>query len=147
MTILYRMNSKLYLFLFVLLVSFKLANAQSGLSSDELFQQARKAAFDQKDYTKAIGLSKQALIKSPDYSDIRVFLGWVYTWSDKTDSARAQFTQVLSKHPDNEEASFAFGSLEYWKNKTPKTKQQKNNNKKKQTQTKDQKKKKAKVLN
>ena len=114
------MNYKQYIFLFLLTLFCKMASAQGGLSSDELFQQARKAAFDQKDYPKAISLSKQALAKSPDYSDIHVFLGRVYTWSDKTDSARAEFNTVISKHPDNEDAAFAFGSLEYWNNNSPK---------------------------
>jgi YaiO family outer membrane protein len=103
-------------FFFFLIVLCKASFAQKGPSSDELFQQARKAAFDEKNYPKAIALSKQALAKSPDYSDIRVFLGRVYTWSDKTDSARAEFNRVLSKHPDNEDAAFAYGSLEYWNN-------------------------------
>ncbi len=114
------MNYKQYFFLILLICFSTLTFAQGGLSSDELFQQARKAAFDQKDYPKAISLSKQALARSPDYSDIRVFLGRVYTWSDKTDSARAEFNTVLSKHPDNEDAAFAFGSLEYWNNNSPK---------------------------
>ena len=114
------MNYRLFYFFLFLIVFSKAAYAQNGASSDELFQQARHAAFDQKDYPKAISLSKQALTKSPDYSDIRVFLGRVYTWSGKTDSARAAFNYVLGKHPDNEDASFAFGSLEYWNNNSPK---------------------------
>jgi YaiO family outer membrane protein len=122
-------------------------NAQNGSSSDELFQQARKAAFDQKDYPKAISLSRQALAKSPDYSDIRVFLGRIYTWSGKTDSARAQFNQVLSKHPDNEDASFASGSLEYWNNNSPKALQIANDGLKYHAQSKDLLLLKAKVLN
>ncbi|HEY4325910.1 MAG TPA: YaiO family outer membrane beta-barrel protein [Mucilaginibacter sp.] len=113
------MSNKIFVFLF-LTICFKLTSAQTAFTSDELFQQARKAAFDQKNYPKAISLSKQALAKSPDYSDIRVFLGRVYTWSDKVDSARAEFDFVLSKHPDNEDASFAYGSLEYWNNNSPK---------------------------
>lgn len=44
-----------------------------NLSSDELFEQARKQAFESKNYTKAIALSKLALSKSPDYTDISVF--------------------------------------------------------------------------
>ncbi len=116
----HRMNCRFYFFLFLLIISLNEVSAQTGLSSDELFQQARKAAFDKKDYPKAVGLSKQALAKSPDYSDIRVFLGRLYTWSDKTDSARAEFNLVLSKHPDNEDASFAYGSLEYWNSNSPK---------------------------
>jgi YaiO family outer membrane protein len=111
---------KQFVFLFLLIISFKMDSAQAGFSSDELFQQARKAAFDQKDYPKAISLSKQALVKSPDYADIHVFLGRIYTWTDKLDSARTQFNFVLSRHPDNEDASFAYGSLEYWNNNSPK---------------------------
>lgn len=141
------MNFKLYLFLFLLIFSFKAAFAQNEFSSDELFQQARKAAFDQKDYAKAIRLSKQALVKSPDYSDIRVFLGRIYTWSGKIDSARMEFSRVLAKHPDNEDASFAFGSLEYWNNNSPKALQYVNNGLKYHPQSKDLLLLKAKVLN
>lgn len=104
-----------FLFLFLAaLINSQTLWAQEGLSSDELFQQARKAAFDKKDYTLATGLSKKALTISPDYSDIRVFLGRIYTWWDKPDSARECFKRVLSQHPDNEDASSAYADLEYW---------------------------------
>ena len=83
-------------------------------SSDELFIEARKAAFDQKNYSKAIAISKLALIKSPNYADIQVFLGRLYTWSDQNDSARTVFMDVLTKSPDHEDATLAYGSLEYW---------------------------------
>jgi len=144
---LYRFTAKRYFLLFLFVCSIKMVSAQNGLSSDELFQQARKAAFDQKDYTKAVALSKQALAKSPDYSDIRVFLGRVYTWTDKTDSARAEFNMVLSKHPDNEDAAFAYGSLEYWNNNSPKALQLVQDGLKSHPQSKDLLLLKAKVLN
>lgn len=85
-------------------------------SSDELFLQARTAAFDEDNYPKAIQLSKQALEKSPDYADIRIFLGRIYTWSDKVEDARKEFKRVLAKSPDNEEASVAYANLEFWNN-------------------------------
>ena len=88
--------------------------AQEGLSSDELFQEARKAAFDKKDYTLATELSRRALTTSPDYSDIRIFLGRIYAWWNKPDSARECFKKVLSQFPDNEDASSAYADLEYW---------------------------------
>ncbi len=113
------MNFKLFPIILLLSVIFGAANAQTSVSSDELFQQARTAAFDQKDYKNAIELSNQALTKSPDYADIHIFLGRVYAWSDKLDSARAQFKLVLAKHPDNDDASLAYGSLEYWNNNSP----------------------------
>lgn len=91
-----------------------LALAQEAPGADELFQSARTAAFDKKDYPLAIALCKEALLKSPDYSDIRIFLGRLYTWSHFSDSARAQFSDVLERHPDNEDAAGAFTDLEYW---------------------------------
>jgi YaiO family outer membrane protein len=83
-------------------------------SSDKLFEMARRAAFDEKNYPLAIHLSKSALIKSPSYSDIRVFLGRIYTWSDKDDSARQSFDYVLENSPDNTDAYVAYSDLEYW---------------------------------
>lgn len=97
-----------------------MARAQNEPSSDDLFKQARTTAFDQKNYPLAISLIKKAIAKSPDYSDLHVFLGRIYTWSDKLDSARAEFGFVLAKHPDYEDASLAFGSLEYWNNNSDK---------------------------
>ena len=101
-------------FLFIALLFSQSLFAQSELSADDLFQQARSAAFDKKDYTLATELSKKALTISPEYADIRIFLGRVYTWWDKTDSARACFNEVLRMHPDNEDASAAYADLEYW---------------------------------
>lgn len=91
-----------------------LISAQERPSSDQLFQQARTAAFKHKDYPQAIALCKEALTTSPDYSDIRVFLGRLYTWSHYPDSAREQFNYVLKQHPDNLDAAGAITDLEYW---------------------------------
>lgn len=89
-------------------------------TTDELFQMARTAAFDEDNYPKAIELTKQALEKSPDYSDVRIFLGRLYTWTDKTDLARSEFQRVLEKDPGYEDAVFAYGSLEYWNDNSEK---------------------------
>lgn len=89
-------------------------NEETGLDSDELFALARKEAFDKNSYPQAVQLAKQALDKSPDYHEIRIFLGRLYTWSDKPDSARAAFETVLAKEPHNEEALNAAFDLEYW---------------------------------
>lgn len=97
--------------------AFLQAAAQDQRSSDQLFEDARKAAFDNKNYPEAIRLSRQALAKSPDYSDIRVFLGRVYTWSDFPDSARTEFRYVINAHPDYEDAYVAITDLEYWNNR------------------------------
>ena len=111
------MKIKHYLLISIFVSSFQFSLAQSEASSDELFQQARSLAFDQKDYVKAIALSKAALTKSPDYADIRIFLGRLYTWSDKPDSARMELKAVLAANPGHEDATLALGSLEYWEDK------------------------------
>ncbi|WP_339734356.1 YaiO family outer membrane beta-barrel protein [uncultured Sunxiuqinia sp.] len=102
------------LFLFVSQGATQKVNAQTDYTSDELFVLARKAAFDEDDYPKAIELSMQALQKSPDYSDIRIFLGRIYTWTDRVKEARESFQYVLERYPGHEDASMAITDLEYW---------------------------------
>ncbi|WP_164110738.1 MULTISPECIES: YaiO family outer membrane beta-barrel protein [Sphingobacterium] len=87
---------------------------ESNLTADELFLRARSSAFDRKDYPAAIDLSKQALKKAPNYTDIRIFLGRLYTWSDKIDSARYVFEQLDNQKVEDEDFFLAYGSLEYW---------------------------------
>ncbi len=88
--------------------------AQNQLSSDELFAKARDAAFNQKNRKLAREICKTILIKSPNYSDVSVFLGRLYTWDSMYDSARAVLTNVLSKDSTNEDAINAAVDLEYW---------------------------------
>lgn len=108
------LSKLIFLSLFFIISSVKPIISQTNLSSDALFTEARKAAFEEKNYPKAIELSKKALVKSPDYTDIRVFLGRLYTWSDFPDSARTQFNLVLKKSPVHEDALKASFDLEYW---------------------------------
>lgn len=96
--------------------SFNSSYAQENLSSDDLLKASQVAIRQEKNYPKAISLLKQALIKSPDYSDVRIMLGRVYTWSDFQDSARTQFQTVLQKDPNNQDALNASFDLEYWNN-------------------------------
>lgn len=105
------MKYRVSIFTFLLLISSIFTFAQTA---DDLFSQARKAAFDESNYPKAINLSKMALQNSPDYADIRVFLGRLYTWSKKPDSAKAEFNYIINKQPAYEDAYVALGYLEFW---------------------------------
>ena len=106
------MNRFIVLLLLLLPVSFRI-QAQNARSSDELFADARKSAFENKDYQKAKELAFEALKKSPDYADVDIFLGRIYAWDHQYDSARMHFTKVLDANP-NEDASIAYADLEYW---------------------------------
>ena len=96
-----------------------MAYSQDSSSSDGLFQAARKAAFDHKDYNTAKQYCLKALARSPKYADIWVFLGRVYTWTDNYDSAKFCFETVLAIRQDIEDASIAYTDLEYWNNHYP----------------------------
>lgn len=109
------------LVLIILTMSFgHKAHCQDKLTTDELFVKARKTAFDNDNYPEAIALTKMALSKSPDYLELSVFLGRLYTFTDSIAKARTVFKEVLLKEQGHEDASLAYGNLEYWNDDSPK---------------------------
>lgn len=100
---------------FLILILFPLALfSQQNLSADELFLQARNVAFEQKDYVTSIKLAQEALDKAPDYTDISIFLGRLYTWTNDLSSARSIFENLQKKEVQDEDYFIAYASLEYW---------------------------------
>jgi len=95
----------------------KSIRAQSSDNSEELFQNARSASFDKKDYAAAINLSKRALVISPDYADIQIFMARNYAWSDQYDSARIILASVVQKKPAYIDAWSAAADVELWDDK------------------------------
>jgi len=105
----------LFLLVFLLIVTISARGQKIDTSSaDGLLQAARKAAFDSSDYPKAKAYLFKALRISPDYADIRIFLGRIYTWTKNYDSGRACFKQVLAARPEYEDAVIAYVDLEYF---------------------------------
>ena len=93
-------NNFLYPALFWVILCFGTSSAHSQeLNSDQLFQKARIEAFENKNYPGTINIAKQELTRSPDYTDIQVFLGRLYTWSDQPDSARMVFQMIALNPP------------------------------------------------
>lgn len=93
---------------------------QQNLSADELFLKARTTAFEQKDYPASIALAKEALEKAPNYTDISVFLGRLYTWNKDLASARSVFEELGKKDVQDEDYFLAYASLEYWNDQNTK---------------------------
>jgi YaiO family outer membrane protein len=91
-----------------------LLKAQNAVTSDDLFKAARTAAFDEKNDDKAKQLAKQALLQSPQYADIEVFLGRLYAWNKQYDSAVYHFQNVISYAAAHADASIAYTDIEYW---------------------------------
>lgn len=88
--------------------------AAQQVSADELFAQARQAAFDQKNYPLALDRCRQALTQSPGYTDIRVFAGRVFYWNGQADSAHIYLDRAVTENPQHEDASLAAGTISYW---------------------------------
>lgn len=88
-------------------------NAQSV---DSLYEAARNAAFNDKDYTTAIRLSQKALELNPEYTDINAFIARVYAWNNQSDSGRIYFRRALLQKPDMEDAYAGYADLEFWGN-------------------------------
>lgn len=110
-----------YLFLvisFTVLTSVSFAQDTKSLpdtsNSDGLFQAARSAAFDNKNYPLAKIYCKKGLEMSPNYADIKIFLGRLYTWTNEYDSAKTIFESVLATNPTYTDASVAYADLLYW---------------------------------
>jgi YaiO family outer membrane protein len=85
------------------------------LSSDELFTLAREKAFN-KDHGAARHLLRIALNKTPDDTDVRLFLARVYAWDKIMDSSRIELARVLRRIPNNIEALSFSIDLELWDN-------------------------------
>ncbi len=107
-------NTLVFTVFLQLLFAYSVYSQQSNLTPDELFNAARNIPKEKENYPKIISTLKLALQKSPDYADVRIFLGRVYTWSNNLDSARYELNQVLAKTPKNIEAYAALVDLEYW---------------------------------
>jgi len=104
---------KYFFFLLTALLVYNRLPAQT-ISSDEYFQMARKAAFENDNYPAAISLSKRALEQSPGYTDIELFLGRVYYWSGHTDSSMLVLKTALENKPAYEDAAVAITDVEYF---------------------------------
>jgi YaiO family outer membrane protein len=100
--------------LIILLPLPALLKAQANESADDFFKAAQVAAFEEKNDIKAKQLANQALAQSPQYSEIQVFLGRLYSWNKQYDSAIYHYQQVLNRAPGNEDAIIAYADLEYW---------------------------------
>ncbi len=101
-------------FTVMLLIAEKAASQIDTSSSDGLLQAAKKAAFDEDNYPKAKGYLYKAIAQSPNYADLRVFLGRIYTWTKNYDSARICFEEVLKQTPGYEDACMAYADMSYW---------------------------------
>ncbi|MEO7531653.1 MAG: tetratricopeptide repeat protein, partial [Sediminibacterium sp.] len=71
------------------------------VSGDELLRLALLEIQEHKNYPKAIELTKEALIASPGYTDVRVTLARAFMLNGNIDSAKIQLEKAISNEPEN----------------------------------------------
>ncbi len=103
------MIKKLFLLIGILCVH-QMMYAQD---TDSLFKAARELGFNGK-RAEARALCQKALVKSPDYNEIRVFIGRLYLWDDQYDSARYYFQETIRRDAKNIDAYSAWCDAELW---------------------------------
>ncbi len=96
--------------------AFSQAPVKDTTSVDYLFQKARNLAFN-KQRAEARAICRQILLKSPDYTDVRVLIGRTYEWDNKPDSARIELKKVINKGY-YEDAVSALIDVETWEDRT-----------------------------
>ncbi|WP_224483973.1 YaiO family outer membrane beta-barrel protein [Robertkochia aurantiaca] len=104
-----KFNPILSLLFFVISLT---VTAQDHASPERLYEDARNAAFQQKDYKTAIDLALTALDIQPDYPELQLFLGRLYRWNEQPEKARAVFEDLVSSHPQYQEGVRAYSRLE-----------------------------------
>ncbi|WP_400263431.1 YaiO family outer membrane beta-barrel protein [Sphingobacterium sp. SG20118] len=114
------MNKTFYILFCLIALPLSSFSQGTGLTADELFVKARTQAFDHKNYVEAIKITNQALQQAPDYTDIAIFLGRLYTWSNQIDSARTVFEKLNNQNVKDEDFYMAYASLEYWNDQSNK---------------------------
>lgn len=81
---------------------------------DLLYEWARDAAIESKNFGLAIKIARQGLVVAPDYLDIRLLLGRLYAWNGQYDSARVELERVVNAKPDYDDARNALADALMW---------------------------------
>lgn len=87
--------------------------AQERFDPDELFRQAREIGFDGK-REESRQMCQKILERYPNYTDVQVFLGRLYSWDGQYEEARQNLLAVLSRAPGSTEARTALVDVELW---------------------------------
>jgi YaiO family outer membrane protein len=97
----------------IMLLLVSSAPAQDQFDPDEVFRQARELGFAG-NHEDARQLCIKILERYPDYNDVRVFFGRLYSWDGRYDEARKELLPMLLKSGTNINARSAAIDVELW---------------------------------
>jgi YaiO family outer membrane protein len=79
---------------------------------DALFEKARSLPKERREEARA--LCRRALERSPEYTDIRIYLARLHAWDAQYDDARREIRAVLAANPKDAEAREVAIDVEVW---------------------------------
>lgn len=85
----------------------------ASFDSDKLYAVGRELAFNGQ-RTQARKWLKAALVKSPGYLEIKIFMARTYAWDKQRDTALVLLDEVLAIEPKNLDATYAKCDVLYW---------------------------------
>ncbi len=100
-------------FTLIFLTAFLCASVSIAQDTDSLYKEARKYAFSG-ERARAKSIAKKAIEISPNYLEIQVFIGRLYTWDEQYDTARSFYQGVINKNASYLDAYSAWCDLELW---------------------------------
>jgi cytochrome c-type biogenesis protein CcmH/NrfG len=80
----------------------------------DYFRQPGRPLSTIENYPRQNCIVKKHLKCSPNYADIKIFLGRLYTWTNEFDSAKNAFESVMAINPSYEDVYLAYADLLYW---------------------------------
>jgi len=84
-----------------------------GLSIDQQYQRAREYAFDGR-YEIARAVAQRILMRTPDYTDVRLLIGRTYAWDGNYAEANKFFKEALRRDSSYYDVYNAYFDSEYW---------------------------------
>lgn len=106
-------NFRKGLILILIVISSTLFSQNKQNKSYKSFDEIKRLVF-LKQRNAAVLLCLSILENKPNYHDVRVYLGRIYSWEKKYDDARKELLKVLLKNPKHKEALEVIINIEMW---------------------------------
>ena len=91
----------------------------NGKDVDEAYSIARELAFD-KNWDRALLLSKYILSKTPRHADAEILIGRMYSWQKRYKESETSLKKVIRKYPKYADSYMALLDTYYWANENEK---------------------------
>lgn len=90
---------------------------QNQQNPELLFQEARRIAFEEKNYANSIDFARKALELDPEQTEIQIFLGRLYAWNKDYASSERVYLDLEQKGIKELDFFVAYSTILFWQEK------------------------------